>query len=223
MNPVPSLNSIPPWYVFALSFFFLRSTRIWQTTSSPIKRIKLIVRRPAPIISSPTQRIPNPRYDYSLSNLLSSYTTDGFEEVPADVLAVRAHSQAQLLERTRMLRKQGRLLEDPSVLKLSTAEVASKKRNTCDIWDHCIQDVVEYLKLKSAEASGTEIAKQISDAIQAYWDTQAVKQEKQKAREERRLRALAKATIKLVTAEWKKAVFVSFHCSSLCIYSNRCL
>lgn len=189
-------------------------------TPSPIKRIKLIVRRPLPIMSSPSQRIPNPTHDYSISKLLSSYTTDGFEEVASDVLATRARSQAQILERARTLKKEGRLLDDPSVLELSPTEIALKKRNSRDVWDHCIQDVVEYLEAKSDEPSGREIAGEISKAIQAYWDVQAVKQEKKRAQEERRMRALAKATIKLVTAEWKKAVFVSFQCISFTIFSS---
>lgn len=88
----------------------------------------------------------------------------------------------------------------------------------------CIRDATEYLEL--SELSGVEIASQISTAIRSYWDVQAVKREKAKAQEERRLRALAKATIKLVTAEWKKAVFVSFesvyfHC--VIMYSDRSL
>ncbi|KAF9073555.1 SNF2 family N-terminal domain-containing protein [Rhodocollybia butyracea] len=175
--------------------------------SSPIKRIKLIVRRPIPLISSPLQRPPVPKHNYSLSDFLSSYTTDGFEEAPPDVLTERARSQAQLLERAQKLRKEGHLLVDSSVLQLSPAELAQSQRTSSDIWHHCIEDVGVYLELKSEESSGKEITGQISKAMQLYWDDQAVKGEKLKAREERRLKALAKATIKMVTAEWKRAVF----------------
>jgi helicase SWR1 len=46
--------------------------------------------------------------------------------------------------------------------------------------------------------------------VQGYWDGHALREDKAKAQEERRLKALAKATIKMVTREWKKAVFVCF-------------
>ncbi|KAF5383501.1 hypothetical protein D9757_006140 [Collybiopsis confluens] len=174
---------------------------------SPIKRVKLILRRPAPLISSPSHRPPNSIYNHSISDFLSSYTTDGFEEISSDILASRVHSQARLLERAQKLRAEGRLVEDPSILQRSTTEIANEQRTTKDLWDHCIQDAAEYLEAKSEETTGEEIAQQISKAVQAYWDVQAIKQEKLKAQQERRMRALAKATIKLVITEWKKAVF----------------
>lgn len=65
-----------------------------------------------------------------------------------------------------------------------------------------------YRKLRNKQASGRQIAAQIASKIQAYWDGQATKKDKLKLQEDRRLRALAKATIKMVTNEWKKAVFV---------------
>ncbi|KAJ4483783.1 SNF2 family N-terminal domain-containing protein [Lentinula aciculospora] len=178
-----------------------------QPLPPPIKRIKLIVRPPAPLISSPLQRPLPPKHNYSLSHFLSSYTTDGFEEVPPGLLAERALNRANFLERVQHLQEEGRLFNDPSVLELTPMEVANKRRKSSDIWHHCIEDAAAYLESKNKEPSGVEITGHISKAIQAYWDVQIAKREKMKAQEERRIRALAKATIKLVTAEWKKAVF----------------
>ncbi|KAJ4493800.1 SNF2 family N-terminal domain-containing protein [Lentinula edodes] len=183
------------------------SVTSFQASLPPIKRIKLIVRRPAPLVSSPLQRPLPPKYNYSLSDFLSSYTTDGSEEVPPDTLAERARTRTEFLERTQKLREEGRLLDDLSVLELTPTETAYKQRKSSDIWYHCILDAAAYLESKSGEPPGVEIAGQIAKAIQNYWDVQTVKQEKMKAQEEKRIRALAKATIKLVVAEWKKAVF----------------
>ncbi|KAJ3810620.1 SNF2 family N-terminal domain-containing protein [Lentinula lateritia] len=179
----------------------------FQASLPPIKRIKLIVRRPAPLVSSPLQRPLPPKYNYSLTDFLSSYVTDGSEEVPPDTLAERARTRTEFLERTQKLREEGRLLDDLSVSELTPTETANKQRKSYDIWYHCIVDVAAYLESKSEETSGVEIAGQIAKAIQNYWDTQTVKQEKMKVQEEKRIRALAKATIKLVVSEWKKAVF----------------
>ncbi|KAJ4471281.1 SNF2 family N-terminal domain-containing protein [Lentinula edodes] len=179
----------------------------FQASLPPVKRIKLIVRRPAPLVSSPLQRPLPPKYNYSLSDFLSSYTTDGSEEVPSDTLVERARTRTNLLERIRKLREEGRLLDDLSVLELPPAEAANKQQKSSDIWCHCIVDAAAYLESKSDEPSEVEIAEQIAKVIQNYWDVKTVKQEKMKAQEEKRIRALVKATIKLVVADWKKALF----------------
>ncbi|KAJ3773357.1 SNF2 family N-terminal domain-containing protein [Lentinula raphanica] len=175
--------------------------------SSHIKRIKLIVRPPPPLVSHPLQRPLPPKYNYSLTEFLSSYRTDGFDEVSPEVLAERARDRARFSEHIRSLRKQGRVLVDPSVLELTPFEVAHKEREPSDVWYHCIKDAAAYLESKKGEPTGVEITGIIAKAIQEYWVGQTAKQEKLRARENKRMRALAKATIKLVTAEWKKAVF----------------
>ncbi|KAJ3919724.1 SNF2 family N-terminal domain-containing protein [Lentinula edodes] len=194
---IPPQFSLPP----------TDSITSFQASLPPVKRIKLIVRRPAPLVSSPLQRPLPPKYNYSLSDFLSSYTTDGSEEVPPDTLVERARTRTKFLEHIQKLREEGRLLDDLSVLELTPAEAANKQQKSSDIWCHCIVDAAAYLESKSEEPSGVEIAGQIAKAIQDYWDVKTVKQEKMKAQEEKRIRALAKATIKLVVAEWKKAVF----------------
>ena len=62
---------------------------------------------------------------------------------------------------------------------------------------------------------GRQIAAQIASKVQAYFDGLETKKLKAKEVEERRLRNLAKSTMKLVISEWKKAVYVSFLPSSL--------
>jgi hypothetical protein len=57
--------------------------------------------------------------------------------------------------------------------------------------------------------SGPEIAATIAAKVRTYWDVQNAKEGRVKLQQEKQLRVLAKATLKLVIAEWKKAVFVS--------------
>ncbi|KAJ3762451.1 SNF2 family N-terminal domain-containing protein [Lentinula raphanica] len=210
---VPTRTSIkdPPSESISASEFNPPSDELLTPSTPPpsshIKRIKLIVRPPPPLVSHPLQRPLPPKYNYSLTEFLSSYTTDGFDEVSPEVLAERARDRARFSEHIRSLRKQGRVLVDPSVLELTPFEVAHKEREPSDVWYHCIKDAAAYLESKKGEPTGVEITGIIAKAIQEYWVGQTAKQEKLRARENKRMRALAKATIKLVTAEWKKAVF----------------
>ncbi|THU89758.1 hypothetical protein K435DRAFT_781451 [Dendrothele bispora CBS 962.96] len=177
---------------------------------SNIRRIKLIVRRPPPLLSSPRQKPPPPQYNGSISNLLHSFTMLGDQEADEGTIQKQVHAKASLLEKTSKLRKEGRYFPDAESLavEVSTLSGTNKlERLTKDIWDHCIEDAIRYRESQIRAPSGQQIAGQIAAKIRAYWEVQAVKQEKWKVQEEKRLRALAKATIKIVTTEWKKAVF----------------
>jgi helicase SWR1 len=84
----------------------------------------------------------------------------------------------------------------------------SPQRQSKDQWDNVIEAVISQREGTNKLQSGRQIASQIASKVQAYWDVREARKEKIKLQEERRLRALAKATIKMVTNEWKKAVFV---------------
>jgi hypothetical protein len=64
--------------------------------------------------------------------------------------------------------------------------------------------------------NGKHVAGQIATKVQGYWDGYAAKKDRAKVMEEKRLRALAKSTVKMVITEWKKAVFV---CASYIVSS----
>jgi helicase SWR1 len=96
---------------------------------------------------------------------------------------------------------------------MSIATGTTHKRGP-DIWDQVVDEVVARARVKrngnGIGGRGRQIASQIASRVHGYWDGHALREDKAKAQEERRLRALAKATIKMVTGEWKKAVFVRF-------------
>ena len=56
--------------------------------------------------------------------------------------------------------------------------------------------------------TGVQVAASVAAKVRGYWEGMAVREERARLAEERRLKALAKATIRLVVGEWKKAVFV---------------
>ena len=90
------------------------------------------------------------------------------------------------------------------------ASFTTPQRTTTDQWDDVINAVIRRKEANSKIQSGRQITSQIVSKIQAYWDAQEARKDKIRLQEEKRLRALAKATIKMVTNEWKKAVFVRF-------------
>ncbi|ESK97246.1 helicase swr1 [Moniliophthora roreri MCA 2997] len=207
----------------AVSRHSLISTTSQRAPSSPphpltpsflnIKRVKLIVRKPDPLISNPHQRVPPPKYGESLDKLLSSYSYCKDEGISKQALESRARSEAEILHRAAKLRKEDRYYGDidTSVLDLNNVKsdpqkIISQGREAKDIWDYCIQDAIEYDRSRRKRPSGQVIAAQIASKIRLYWEAQAAKQDKARTQEEKRLKLLAKATIKLVAAEWKKAV-----------------
>lgn len=176
--------------------------------SPSIKRIKLIVRKPIPTFSSPLQKPPLPKYGESLTALLSSYSapeeTDldehGLKELIQDDLKIWREIDSQ--------RRQGRMLyrpPDPDPSPKELPELNSGRQP--DAWDSVLEAVQQ--RAQAQLVSGEYVAAQVASRVQAYWDARAIREDKARAQDERRLRTLAKATIRMVTTEWKKVVFVS--------------
>jgi helicase SWR1 len=177
-----------------------------------VKRIKLLVRRPPPPITNPRQRPPPPKHNSSLREFLSSYVTLNDQDVDEHTSQQHAATDAAVFEQTESFRKQGRFIPGTDMLfgfNVDTqASFTTPQRIGKDKWDDVIEAVIRRTEAKSKIQSGRQIASQIASKIQAYWDAQEVRKDKMRLQEEKRLRALAKATIKMVTNEWKKAVFV---------------
>ncbi|KAK7036501.1 swr1 complex component [Paramarasmius palmivorus] len=181
---------------------------------SAIKRVKLIVRKPPPMISSPLHIAPRPRHNENLEKLLSSWSYQKDEDIPMKELDHRIRSDAETLHRAAMLRKEDRYYGDIDTsaldlanLKWDPQKIIAQGRESKDIWDYCVDDAIEFDRSRRKRLTGQAIAAQVASKIRAYWDAQVVKQDKAKAQEEKRLKQLAKMTIKMVTTEWKKAVF----------------
>lgn len=169
-----------------------------------IRRVKLIVRAPEPVYTNPKQKPSPPTFDKSVTSALASYTRLENDDVDEVVLDRAARERAVLFESVYALRQQGRML-----LSAEDAGCALQSRPTdprtpgSDLWDH----VLDAIRVRQRETSGPEIAATIAAKVRTYWDLQNAKEGKIRVQHEKQLRALAKATMKLVISEWKKAVF----------------
>lgn len=181
-------------------------------TSTPphsisVRRVKLIVRKPPPSLSNPLQRPRAPSYGGSLQTFLSSYIVMDDEDVGSDKLTERARRDAVLLEKIHRLRREGRLFFP--ITDVATSADASRPPRGPDVWDHILQAVESRRQVRTT--NGWQVAAHVAKLVKAYWDSQLIRDSKAQAQEEKRLRMLAKATIKIVTAEWKRVVHVSVH------------
>ncbi|KAH9072771.1 hypothetical protein EDB83DRAFT_2358983 [Lactarius deliciosus] len=146
-----------------------------------IRRVKLIVRAPEPVYTNPKQKPSPPAFDKS--------KTDDVNDV---VLDQAAREHAVLLER------QGRMLLSAEEAGCALQSPPTDPRTPgSDPWDHVLDAI--RVRHRQRETSGPEIAATIAAKVRTYWDV--------RVQHEKQLRALAKATMKLVIAEWKKAVF----------------
>ena len=213
-------------------------TAALSLVSSPtIRKIKLIVRKPPPTYSNPRQRPLKPLHGRSLSTFLSSYHTIDDLDVPVDAIDRLAQNEAALIDRIESYRREGRLRPDHDVLAAAAARSTSSpdasgnasskpvalmsdpRVRGPDTWDHVVQAIVSQGQSqnqnRARQNKGKHITSQIAGKIQTYWDGYAARKDRARAQEEKRLRALAKSTIRMVVGEWKKAVFVSvswFYC-----------
>ncbi|KAG1739104.1 SNF2 family N-terminal domain-containing protein [Suillus paluster] len=174
-----------------------------------VKRIKLIVRPPPPMYSNPRQHPPGPQFHSSLSKFLDSYVSINEHNLHEDDLNSMAQKKAALLDKMESFRKQGRLIVDSATFhemsKTKRGMSFQESKRDRDTWDAVLEAITQ--RSPREQVKGRVIAAQISTRVKAYWDQRAQREDKAKTQEERRLRALAKATIKMVTKEWKKAVF----------------
>lgn len=175
--------------------------------ASGIKRVKLIVRRPAPRISHPWQQSRAKLFNGKLSDFLSSYTLLDDTDADEDELAQTAEEEARLRQRVASLRRQGRLVERPADW-TSDDEEPPGGYDGNDVWSAVTQDVIAAVKDRFTSTS-RRVASRVAAKVEGYWEGVAAKEAKERAAEEKQLRQLAKVTAKLVVGEWKKVVFVS--------------
>ncbi|KAI0692413.1 SNF2 family N-terminal domain-containing protein [Cerioporus squamosus] len=148
----------------------------------PIPRVKLIVRKPPTILTNPLQKPSPPVFGGSLDALLSSYTIRGDREVTVEELEADMAGELALWRRVDKLRQQGRMLDRSSYV--------FKGPPPQDAWASIVAEVVD----------GREMAANVAGKIRKYW-------EGENKAEEARLRSLARSTLHMVVAQWKKAVY----------------
>ncbi|TFK50829.1 hypothetical protein OE88DRAFT_1630872 [Heliocybe sulcata] len=173
------------------------------TAAQPLlpRRVTLIVRKPPPALSHPRQRPPPAQYGKSLSAFLGSYTMLEDEDIDPTVSDRLAKKDAQIWSRYDKLRREGKIV---GLDMLNTGPETA--HSVCDDpWSEIIHTISSNARRR--HLSGQENAGEVAAKITAYWEGQGLRDDKARAQEEKRLRGLAKATIRMVAAEWKKAVF----------------
>jgi len=156
---------------------------------------------------------PPPKFGLSLNKFLHSYTRiDEGRDTDSATLERESQAEAEIRENVVRFRDEGRFIPGTEALFGTTIHevpYTSPSRTTTDIWDAVVETVVVRARAMPKKSIGKQIAAQIASKVQAYFDGLEAKKLKAKDAEERRLRNLAKSTMKLVLSEWKKAVYVS--------------
>ncbi|KAI0343456.1 hypothetical protein BDW22DRAFT_1355897 [Trametopsis cervina] len=173
-------------------------------SQTPVRRLKFIVRKPPPSYSSPRQRPPLPQFESSLSSFLSSYKAPEGRDLDGDELAQAVREDMRIWRQVDEMRRQGRMLHRPPESSSLPNDNKGPPRGP-DIWDHIITAVET--RTKTRRPNPKQMAAQVASRVKVYWEAQAVRDDKAKALEEKRLRVLAKSTIRLVTTKWKEAVY----------------
>ncbi|EKM53630.1 uncharacterized protein PHACADRAFT_211303 [Phanerochaete carnosa HHB-10118-sp] len=174
-----------------------------EPTSQTVKRIKLVVRNPVPIITNPVQRLPTPKHG-SVTEFLMSYSAPNGVNLDKNGLRALYRDDLEVWRTIDVLRRQGRMLYRPPDDDGSDERWPETHRQP-DIWDVII-DAVQ-ARAETPLPHGPDVAAQVSSQVKAYWNIRAARDDKVRTQEERRLKVLAKATIRMVAAEWKKVVF----------------
>ena len=179
-----------------------------------VKRIKLIVRRPPPEFSNPKQKPPPSKFNSSLHNLLSSYISvdEGARNVEPLVLEREAVKEANLRAKVAKLRREGRLIpprevEDDDSEILNDADYVSPERTSRDLWDAVVEDAIARYQGRPKRSDASQVTSSIASKVQVYFDNLEMKKIRAKEADEKKLRNFAKSTMRMVIAEWKKAVF----------------
>ena len=160
----------------------------------PIPRVKLIVRRPPTILTNPLQKPRPSSFGGSLDALLSSFTIRGGREVTVEELEAEIGSELALWRRVDRLRRQGRMLD--------RSPYAFQGPPPQDAWARVVAEI-ERAGSRPRFVDGQEMAANVAGKVRKYW-------EGENKAEEARLRSLARSTLRMVVAQWKKAVYVRF-------------
>ncbi|KAI8978234.1 SNF2 family N-terminal domain-containing protein [Trametes punicea] len=156
----------------------------------PIQRVKLIVRRPAPVYTHPLHRPKPPPFGGSVEALLSSFTYRLHDEVTPEELEKELKNELSIWRRVDKLRREGRMVGERSSFEFRPALSE-------DAWGHIIREIERPgPKLVNTQRGAVNVATR----VKAHWSGASDKERK-------RLKALARTTMDMVIEEWRKAVY----------------
>ncbi|KAI0667128.1 SNF2 family N-terminal domain-containing protein [Trametes maxima] len=154
-------------------------------------RVKLIVRKPPPVYTHPSQRPKPPTFGGSIEALFDTFTYRFDDEVTPEQLGQELKEEFQVWRRVDELRREGRMIGERSSFEFQPS-------NSKDVWSYIVHEI---------ETRGTSLlinsrrgASSVASKVRAHWSGES-------DRERKRLRTLARTTLEAVMEEWKKAVY----------------
>ncbi|PWN53983.1 hypothetical protein IE53DRAFT_64531 [Violaceomyces palustris] len=175
--------------------------------SRPLKRIRTQPARPPPLRVTAPEQAPRIQFNSSLSNFWSSFFLLGDEDMTAERLSQLEQSELDLYLRIDARRKDGTLpTEGTSTLARVPPKEPPRKK---DHRAHMLEAVVSTSQyIRSSSRARIQMARKVSRMVQSYWEKKLGTSERERKAEEKRLRALAKWTVREVSKQWKLAVNV---------------
>jgi len=148
-----------------------------------------------------------------LHDFLSSYVAvHGGQNAKPKALDQEAIKEANLRAKVAKLRRDGRFVpqrevkDDDSDI-VDDADYVSPERTSKDQWDAVVENAIARYQARPKRSIAKQVTSTIASKMQAYFDNLEAKKLKAKEADEKKLRILAKSTMRMVIAEWKKAVF----------------
>lgn len=175
---------------------------------SPLRRIKRVRLVQRPPYTHPAQIPPLPKHGRSLRAFLDSYRDLGDEDLPQTLPELLAHEREEAALRARIdaFRRDGRLL--PAGFDIAAGLDVKPDPDTGGPWRAVVAEVQEREGRKMLVDTRVG-ADKVAQLVGAHFGKVVGNDEQRRRAEEKRLRKLAKETIRDVTNEWRKAVFVS--------------
>jgi helicase SWR1 len=171
-----------------------------------IKRVKLIVRPPPPLVSNPEQRPGRLLYNGRLNTLLKSFVILSEDVLTPQDVQRMVQEEASVREKGRDMRLRG-LLRPSFLSEQDDGEDFPYSTTPHDTWAAVVASVIEQYSTRSTALSSEKACQNVAGLVFAHSQENENEALAQERAEERRLVRLAKTVANLVIAEWRKAVF----------------
>ena len=174
-----------------------------------VKRRKLIEESDV-LYSHPLQRPPDPKFEGSLPDFLSSFISLNDNEAdlepppPEEELEARAEAELEILAQVEAIRAEGRELYDPAQ---GEPEEWTKPK---DHQDWLVEHAVYFAGLVAQEKkTHINLAKKMARMITKHFEEIQGKEDRELREIEKNQKALARWTVREIKKKWKLAVGVS--------------
>ncbi|KZO90599.1 hypothetical protein CALVIDRAFT_506667 [Calocera viscosa TUFC12733] len=200
----PTVSSLTPTSPLMLPMKRLRPVEL-DPRFAKVKRIRLTVKVPPAQYTAPDQRPPRPKFRNSVDAYLESYLS--IEDTPTTLseLEAAAKRDAELYDRIASLRADGRLLARPE--QPVAAPKSSEPKRRLSHWDVVVSHTgVQVKRMQDDLKAKQNTARRVSRAVVAHFERIAQTEDREKQAEDKRLRALAKFTVREVMKKWREAI-----------------